>query len=67
MYLCLSDLFEIELFINIKMDLALNNQQCLVCHKTRPNQTKQDSVNYSYKSYSYDVWVQTMVVVAIIS
>ena len=22
------------------MDLALNNQQWLICHKTKPNQTK---------------------------
>ena len=21
------------------MDLAINNQQCLLCHKTKPNQT----------------------------
>ena len=24
-----------------KEDLALNNQQWLICHKTKPNQTKQ--------------------------
>ena len=29
-----------ELFIFIKMDLALNNLQWLICHKTKPNQTK---------------------------
>ena len=28
------------LFMRIKMDLALNNQQCLICHKTKPNLTK---------------------------
>ena len=33
-------MFEIEPFICIKMDLALNNLQWLVCHKTQPNQTK---------------------------
>ena len=28
--------FTIELFICIKMDLALNNQKWLMCHKTKP-------------------------------
>ena len=32
-------LFEIKLFICIKMDLASNNLQCLLYHKTKPNQT----------------------------
>ena len=31
-------LFEIELIICIKMNLALNNQQRLICHKTPTNQ-----------------------------
>ena len=39
LYLCLTELFEIELIIYIKMDLALNNLQRLICHKTQ--QTKQ--------------------------
>ena len=30
-------LFEIELFICIKMDLALNNLQTLICYKRKPN------------------------------
>ena len=30
------ELFEIELIIHIKMDLALNNLQWLICHKTQP-------------------------------
>ena len=30
-------MFEIELFICIKMDLALNNQQRLIYHKTQTN------------------------------
>ena len=34
MYLCETELFKIELFICIKMDLALNNLQRLVYHKT---------------------------------
>ena len=37
-------MFEIELFICIKMDLALNNLQWSMCHKTKPNQTKQNRV-----------------------
>ena len=37
MYLCLTELFEIELFICIKMDLELNNLQRLICHKTQTN------------------------------
>ena len=34
MYSRLTELFEIELIIFIKMDLALNNLQRLICHKT---------------------------------
>ena len=30
-----TELFEIELIIRIKMDLALNNLQRLICHKTQ--------------------------------
>ena len=40
-------MFEIELIICIKVDLALNNLLRLICHKThqtKPNQTKQFSV-----------------------
>ena len=33
------ELLEIELFICIKIDSALNNLQGLICHKTKPNQT----------------------------
>ena len=36
MYSCWAELFEIELIIHIKMDLALNNLQRLICHKTQP-------------------------------
>ena len=32
-----TELFEIELFTCIKVDLALNNLQWLICHKTKPN------------------------------
>ena len=38
MYLCWAELFSIEQIIYIKMDLALNNLQRLICHKTK--QTK---------------------------
>ena len=37
MYLCKTELFEIELLICLNMDLALNNQQCLICYKTLTN------------------------------
>ena len=37
MYLCQTELFELELIICVKMDLALNKQQRLICHK--PKQT----------------------------
>ena len=43
MYLCSTELFEIELFICIKMNLVLNNLQRLICHKTqRINQPTSD-------------------------
>ena len=38
MYLCLTELSEIELFICMKMDWAINNLQWLLCHQTKPNQ-----------------------------
>ncbi len=37
MYLCKTELFEIELFICIKMDLALNKLQRLICYLTKTN------------------------------
>ena len=40
-YSCLTKLFEIELSICIKVDLALNNLQRLICHKTKPNKPNQ--------------------------
>ena len=33
-----TELLEIELFICIRMDLALNNLQRLICHKNPTNQ-----------------------------
>ena len=41
MYLCKTELFEIELLICIKMDLAINNLQMLICHK--PKQTNKQT------------------------
>ena len=35
-YSCWTELFEIEMIVCIKMDLALNNQQRLICHKNTP-------------------------------
>ena len=32
----MTELFEIELFICIKVDLGLNNQQKLICYKNQP-------------------------------
>ena len=34
-YLCQTELFEMELIMCIKMDLALNNLQRLICYKTQ--------------------------------
>ena len=33
------ELFEVKLSLCIKIDLALNNRQWLMCHKTKPNET----------------------------
>ena len=33
-------MFEIELFLCIKMDSALNSLKWLICHKTKLNQTE---------------------------
>ena len=41
-------LFEIELIICINMDLALNNLQRLICHKT---QTNKQTTNMLYMLY----------------
>ena len=35
-----TELLKIELFICMKMNLALNNLQWLICHKIKPNQIK---------------------------
>ena len=33
------------------MDLALNNQQLLICHKTKTNQTKPQPLNSHLTNY----------------
>ena len=43
------ELFEIELFICIKMNLALNNLKWLICHKTHTN--KQTNCHYGIKYF----------------
>ena len=44
------ELFEIELFFCIKMDLALNNLQRVICHKTQTNkQTKRKDLKFFKK------------------
>ena len=47
---------EIELFLCIKMDLALNNIQWLICHQTKPNQTKMLPTNYSLRNHMYLIY-----------
>ena len=53
LYLCWTELFEIELFICIKMDLALNNQQWLIRHKPKPNQTSFSIVVIFFSFYIF--------------
>ena len=50
---CRQDLFNIALNI---LDLALNNLQWLICHKTKPNQTKPNlSFSYVKLCFEYNV------------
>ena len=42
-----TELFEIELIICLKMDLALNNSQRLICHETQKNQSTNRLFAYS--------------------
>ena len=56
-YSCKTELFEIELIIYIKMDLALYNLQRLICHKPQPtNQpssvTQNEPINWILYVYS---------------
>ena len=46
----------IYLIYMYKEDLALNNLQWLICHKTRPNQTNTTSI-YSNSSASFQKWL----------
>ena len=48
-----TELFEVELIICVKMDLALNNQQKFLCHKT---QTTPRSGSELYQLNTY-LWV----------
>ena len=49
-------MFEIELIICIKMDLALNNLQRLICHQTKttnqPVTWVTDSISYDYNHFA---------------
>ena len=49
----LHELFEIELFLCIKMDFALNNQQWLIFHKTRLKWFKSCYVLVIYKAFFF--------------
>ena len=40
-----------ELIIYIKMDLALNNQQRLICHKTQPTNLNNYILAFSMSTY----------------
>ena len=46
-------LFSIEQIIYIKMDFALNNQQRLICHETKTNQTKPATIDVNLYSIGY--------------
>ena len=46
LYSCKTELFKIELIICIKIDMALNNLQRLICHTTQTTKkTKQNIVH----------------------
>ena len=53
-YLCYTDLFEMELFTCIKMDLPLNNQKRLICHKSPNKQT--NKLIYLYGFFTFLAW-----------
>ena len=50
-----------ELIIYIKMDLALNNLQQLICHKTQPNQTKPKTLPHNAESPEYYIKLDLVV------
>ena len=49
-----------ELIIYIKMDLALNNLQRLICHKIQPNQNPQKNSKNS-ASYTQRITVRVKI------
>ena len=69
----LNELFEIELTILIKMDLALNKLEKLICHKTQPtnqpNQTKpiNADANLKQKIFIFIIYsIRTVVFIFIV-
>ena len=53
-------LFSIEQIIYIKMDLALNNLQRLICHKTqqaKPNQLNKTTIKRWQKKFKKPVYI----------
>ena len=51
-YSCKTELFEIELIIYIKIDLALDNLQRVICHKTQPTNQQVSSILQNSSQYS---------------
>ena len=51
LFKCFVVLFELELFICLKMDLALNNLQRLICHKTQTNNHTNKQTNPFRKDF----------------
>ena len=54
-----TELFEIEVTISIKMDLALNNLQWLICNKTQP--TKQRYLKSFECVQKLNYWYRTVI------
>ena len=66
-YLCLTEFFEIEVIISIKMYLALNNLQRLICHKTRTTNNQRIilfNINYLF-AHSLKYCYLTLVILLI--
>ena len=57
LYVCQTEEFEIELFICIKMGLALNNLHRLICHK---NQLNKQTKNIETKSFFLNFKIQNL-------
>ena len=54
MHFCLTEFFQtIEQFICIKMDLALNNQQRLICYQTQTNKHAIHTYISKHAKYKY--------------